>query len=801
LIHTPKSKIVFNKINYIMNFGNWRPVAHLFYYLLGFYILLLVFRVKPWLSMAGATAFGFSSYLFIIIAAGHVTKAIALGYMAPVIAGVYLAYDRKPFWGMMLMTFFLILQILTGHLQIVYYTAMTAFILVIFYLVDAIRKKHLPRFLKTSAILLAGAVISVGANATHLLTTYEYGEHSIRGKSDLSTAKENRTTGLDRDYIVQWSYGKGETFTLLVPNFKGGPSGGSVGRDSETYRVMKKYLGDQAGSVTKQMPMYFGKQPFTSGPVYVGAFVFFLFIFGLFLVRGKIKWWLLIATVLSIFLAWGKNMMWFTDIFLDFLPGYNKFRTVSMILVIAEFAMPLLGFLAIKELFKKTRDNKRIFNALKISGALVVGFLLIVIAAPGISNPETDKDGQLVEQIFQGTEDNPQYQQMKQRMMDEYVPALHADRKSMVRKDALRSLFFVLLGISVVYLIYRRKIKPELAYALLFLIVIVDLWPVNRRYLNEDNFVPERQVKTPFIKSKADRQILKDKDEHYRVANLSVSLFNDASTSWFHKSIGGYHGAKMRRYQELYDSLLMFETRQAQNLANFILQSEEKAPDQINGMFNSNFNSVAFDMLNTKYFIAHPKAPPIKNYTACGNAWFVKDYSLVDDADEEITKLKHIDPHEEIVVDDRFEEHLEELSGIMLLCRYMIVVDDRFEEHLEGFDPEYDSTANISLTYYSPDKLIYNASAEKEQLAVFSEIYYPHGWKSFVDGEEVPHFRANYVLRSMRVPAGKHEIEFRFEPKSYYTGNKISHASSIVFFLLLLGGLFMEFRKAKAKNK
>lgn len=779
LINTPKSKIVFSKINYIMNFGNWRPIAHLFYYLLGFYILLLVFKVKPWLSMGGAAAFGFSSYLFIIIAAGHVTKAVALGYMAPVIAGIYLAYDRQAFWGMILMTFFLILQILTGHFQIVYYTGLTALLLVIFYLVDAIRNKYIPQFLKASGLLLAGGILSFGVNATPLLTTYEYGEHSIRGPSELSSDKENRTTGLDKDYITQWSYGKGETFTLLVPNFKGGASVGKLDKDSETYDVMKKYLGPKsAGSIIKQMPLYFGKQPFTSGPVYVGAFVFFLFVFGLFLVKGKIKWWLLTATVLSIFLAWGKNMMWFTDVFLDFVPGYNKFRTVSMILVIAEFTMPLLGFLAVRELFKESvNKNNRVFIALKISGGLVLGFLLLIIIAPGITNPQTEKDGQLVEQIFQVAGDNPQYQQMKQSMMTEYIPALRADRKSMVRKDALRSFFFVLIGIGILYLIYKKKIKPELAYALLFLIIIVDLWPVNRRYLNEDNFVPERQFQTPFTTSKADKKILKDKSEHFRVANLGVSMFKDASTSWHHKSIGGYHGAKMRRYQELYDSVLFQEVNNARSLANFVLQSKQQNMEQINGMFNANFKSVAMDMLNTKYLIVRPKMQPIQNYSACGNAWFVSDYTLVENADEEITTLKNINPHEEIIV------------------------DKRFAEQLQGFDPKLDSTASITLTYYAPDTLRYNYSANKKQLAVFSEIYYPHGWKSLIDGEEHPHFRANYVIRAMCVPPGKHQIEFRFEPKSYTTGNAISHASSALFFVVLLCGLIVEFRKQKAKGK
>jgi hypothetical protein len=776
LITTPKSQIVFSKIGYILHFGNWRPVALLFYYLVGFYILLLVFKVNPWLSMGGAAAFGLSSYFFIIIAAGHITKAVAIGYMAPVIAGIYLAYDRRRFWGMMLMAFFLALQVLTNHLQIVYYTGLTALILVIFYLVDAIRNKKFPGFLKTSGVLLGGAVLAVSVSATPLLTTYEYSHYSIRGPSELSTNKENRTTGLDKDYITQWSYGKGETMTLLIPNFKGGASQGSLDTNSDTYRVLKKYVGPQsAESIIQSMPLYFGKQPFTSGPVYIGAFVFFLFVFGLFLVKGKIKWWLLAATILSILLAWGHNMMWFTDLFLEYFPGYNKFRTVSMILVIAEFAMPVLGFLALRELFRESRDDQRVMQALKMSGGLVVGILLIFILAPGISNPETKKDGQLVEQIFSQASNNAQYQQMKQQMMKEYVPAIRADRKAMVRKDALRSLFFVLLGIALVYLIHKRKIKPELAYAMVFLLIMIDMWPVNRRYLNEDNFASKRQVEVPYQKTKADKQILKDNDIHYRVANLQVSLFNDASTSWFHKSIGGYSGAKIRRYQELYDSVMSREVQTARMLANSGLQNQLN-PQSMEAMVNGNLNSIAMDMLNTKYIIVHPQLPPVMNYTACGHAWFVPSYKMVESPDEEIVAVRDIDPSK------------------------TAVVDERFSEMLDGFKPAFDSTGVIDLIHYHPEMMTYESSCKTEQLAVFPEIYYPEGWHVYVDGEETEHFRVNYVLRAMRVPAGDHTIEFRFEPQSYKTGNAISHTATGIFFLLLIGGLLIEFRKRKNKD-
>lgn len=776
LIVSPKGQNLFCTIDRIMNFGNWRPIAHLFYYLLGFYILLLIFRVNPWLSMGGAAAFGFSSYFFIIIAAGHVTKAIAIGYMAPVIAGIYLAYDRKAFWGMILMTFFLILQILTGHVQIVYYTMLTILVMGIFWLVDSIRKKKLVDFTKTTALLIVGVILSIGISATPLMTTYEYGKYSIRGASELTTDTENRTSGLDKDYITQWSYGIGETMTLLVPNFKGGASGTELSKDSESYPVLKKYLGNETSeNIIKQMPVYFGDQPFTSGPVYIGAFVFFLFIFGLFAVKGKVKWWLLTATILSILLAWGKNFMPFTDLFLDYFPGYNKFRTVSMILVIAEFTMPLLGFLALKELFQETRDDKRILKSLKIAGISVSAILLLFIVAPSISNPDKDQDGQLVEQIFRGTEDNPQYQTMKQQMMKDYIPAIRADRQNLVRKDAMRSLMFVLLGAGLVYLILIRKIKPKYAYALIFLIVMVDMLPVNRRYLNNDNFVSKRKFNTPFTASKADSQILKDKDLDYRVANLSVSTFNDASTSWFHKSIGGYHGAKMRRYQELYDSVMVNDIMQAKYLANAALQSTQDE-NQINSIVNANLNSVALDMLNAKYFIIHPQLAPVRNYSACGNAWFVNSYKYVKNANEEIIAVRNIDPHVEAVI------------------------DKRFANQLEGFNSKNDTIANISLVSYSPDNLVYQSTTSMEQLAVFSEIYYPKGWKVYIDGKSTDYMRANYVLRALRIPAGNHEIEFRFEPKSYKTGNTISLASIGIFFLLILGGLFFDYRKKQSQK-
>ena len=463
----------------------------------------------------------------------------------------------------------------------------------------------------------------------------------------------------------------------------------------------------------------------------------------------------------------------FTDLFIEYFPGYNKFRTVSMTLVIAEFTIPLLGFLALRDLFKDKIDKARVMKAFKIAGISVSAVLLVIIVAPGISNPETEKDGMLVEQIFAGTEENQQYQQTKVQMMNEYVPALQADRESLVRKDAFRSLIFVLLGALIVYLVIQRKIKPELAYALIFFVVIVDMWPVNRRYLDTDNFTSKRKFEKPFVASKADNEILKDKDIHYRVANMSVSIFNDASTSWFHRSIGGYHGAKIRRYQQLFDSVASQELSMVRGYANMMLQ-ETQNMQEISNMINASVQTPALSMLNTKYIIIHPQLGPVKNTKACGNAWFVDSYKMVENADEEVVAVRGINPHKEAVIDKRFASQLNDFPRIK---------DD-------SADIEF-----IELVSYHPDHMVYESNSSKTQLAVFSEIYYPEGWHAYIDGEKHEHFRANYVLRAMLVPAGKHEIEFRFEPQSYKTGNTIQYAAAGVFFFLLLGGIFVERRK------
>ncbi|MBI5218220.1 MAG: YfhO family protein [Bacteroidia bacterium] len=702
-----------------------RPGNYVFVGLLGFYIALLIFRIKPWLAVIGSLAFAFSSYFFIIIDAGHSSKASSIAYMAPIIAGTYLAFDRKILFGSILMGAFLAIQLYIGHLQITYYTFLIILVFGIFQFIYSFRQKELIKFFKATGVLIISAGLAIGSNASGLILTYEYGKDSMRGVSELTILnKENKTTGLDKDYATAWSYGKAETMTLLIPNFMGGSSTGELGTNSEVYELLKQnnYTENDAKQAIKRLPLYWGEQPFTSGPVYVGAIVFFLFILSLFIVKGRLKWWLLTITILSVLLAWGKNFMWFTDLFLDYFPGYNKFRSVSMILVIAEFAMPLLAVLGLKMIFDGEITKEKLMKPLKYTLIGVGGITLIFAILPGIffdfTSPVTDKG------IQAG-----------------FLQTLIHDRESILRTDAFRSLIFILLTGGLLYAYLYQKIKLQYTYIILALLILFDLWPVDKRYMNNDAFVPKHEAKSAFNPTPADLEILKDKDPDFRVLNLAANTFNDAGTSYFHKSIGGYHGAKMKRYQELIEFHISKNNREVWN------------------------------MLNTKYIIvsAKDKGPqPIPNPEALGNAWFVKSYRMVANADSEITAMNHFKAKEEAIV------------------------DKRFADELKGINIQYDSTAFIKLTSYKPNNLLYESKASSEQLAVFSEIYYNKGWNAFIDNKPANHIRVNYVLRAMRIPAGTHKIEFKFEPKSYYSGNKISLASSALLMFLLLGVIVKE---------
>jgi len=718
-------------LHWVMNLFSFKPVNLVFLYLLGFYLALLAFRINPWLALGGSIAYAFSSYFFIIIEPGHITKAIALGYMPAVIGGVYLAFNGNRLLGAVMLTVFLTLQIYINHLQITYYTMLIILFFGIFQLYESFKKKQLPAFFKTFVLLTAGVALALASNITGLWTTYEYGKYSIRGKSELTLNKDNQTSGLDKDYATSWSYGVGESMTLFIPNARGGASTTNLGKDSETYSYFfKQYGHDVARQATASIPTYWGPQPFTSGPVYLGASVLFLFILGMFLLKGRLRWWLLSVSVLALMLSWGKHFMTLTDFFLDYVPGYNKFRAVSMILVIVEFAVPLLAILFLDKLLKQEIDpaklKKVLYRTAGVMGGIALIFLIMGSSLFDFSSPE---DVRLKEAGYP---------------VDEII----SDRMSMLTGDAFRSLVFVLLTAGMVFLVMKNKVKKNVAIALFAVIFLADLWPVNKRYINNDNFITKRESKQIFTPTKADEAILQDKDPNFRVFNASVNTFNDASTSYFHKSIGGYSGVKMQRYQEVIEHQIAKQ------------------------------NFKVLNMLNTKYFIIPTKEQgpmPQQNPDALGNAWFVDTFRLVANADSELMALSTFNPRREAIIDQRFETMVKDLV----------------------LQP--DSGAVIKLTHYEPEKLMYSTNATKPRLAVFSEIYYDKGWNAFIDGKETPHFRANYLLRAMVIPEGAHEIEFRFEPRSYFIGEQVSLYSSLTTIILLLLVLFGEWKKWKAK--
>jgi len=713
-----------------------QPAGMLFLYMIGFFILLLVLKVDKWLAIAGAVAFAFSSYLFIIFEAGHNSKAHAIGYMAPVLAGIILTYRGRYLAGGIMAAIFLSLELLTNHLQITYYLMMIAGIFVLTELIGSIREKKLPGFAKATGVLLIASILALATNITSIWATYEYGKETIRGKTELTTEKTNRTSGLDKDYATGWSYGVMETFTMLIPNFNGGSSQGALTEKSSVYKTLKENNIDnnQAKNIIKALPLYWGNQPGVAGPVYIGAIIMFLFVLALFTVDNRFKWWLLAATVLSILLAWGKNFMPLTDFFLHYVPGYNKFRAVSMTLVIAELCIPLLAILGLQKVISGDIERKKLTKYLYYSIGITGGIsLFFALAGSSIFSFAASVDANLPEWL---------------------IEPLRQDRAAILSADAFRSLIFILLaGAAIWAMLNKVAIKtPLVLFSVLTLLIIADMWTVNRRYLNNDSFVRKSVDAVPFQPSVADEIIMKDKDPNFRVFNQTVgNPFADASTSYFHKSLGGYHGAKLRRYQELIDFHLA----------------------------KGNMN--VYNMLNTKYFIVpDPQGgqPQMQiNMEALGNVWFVNNARLVNNADEEINALTDFVPTE------------------------TAVYDKRFASQLEGRIISKDSTATISLTDYKPNHLTYKSQTGSDQLAVFSEIYYDKGWNAYIDGKPAPYFRANYVLRAMIVPAGNHTIEFKFEPKVYATGEKIAYASSILLVLLALGTLGLMAKRSTETDK
>jgi hypothetical protein len=698
-----------NLIQYVakaLSLGIPRPANLLFLYLLGFYLLLLSLKVDYRLSAVGAIAFSFSSYFFIIIMAGHMTKAHAIAYVPMVVAAVLYTYSGRMLLGGVLTALTVALQLYANHLQITYYLVLMLILIGLVQFIKDFKANNLIDFSKRSGVLILAALLASATAVTRLSTTMEYGAESTRGKSELTNNLDNKTSGLDKDYATSWSYGIAETFTLLIPNFYGGASQGELTTESETYQAIKR--APNAKQLIKQLPLYWGTQPFTSGPTYAGSIVMFLFIFGLLFVKSEMRVWILLATIMSIMLAWGKNFMPLTDLFLDYFPGYNKFRAVSMILVIAEFTLPLLGFVALNKFLTTDSDEKK--KPLKLAFYIVGGLSLIFALMPSLFFDFVGgQDANLAKNGWP-------------------IDALQADRAGLLSADAWRSFTFITLTFGVMWMFLKSKISSKYVILIVGILVLADMWTVNKRYLNDDNFARKSKVQVPYQATAADQQILRDTDPNFRVFNQSVSTFNDASTSYFHKSIGGYHGAKLKRYQELIENHI------------------------------SKGNMSVLNMLNTKYFIT-PKGQAQQNPGAMGNAWFVNEINIVANADAEIAALDGFKPSNTAIVDTRFSEQ--------------IIV-------------ELDNTgANIALTEYKPNYIKYNSTTTKEGIAIFSEIYYDKGWNAYVNGELKPHFRANFVLRGMKIPAGNHVVEFKFEPAVYHVSERIALASSVVLLLLL----------------
>ncbi|MFN8209102.1 MAG: YfhO family protein [Bacteroidales bacterium] len=715
------------------------PANFLFLAFIGFYILMVVLGVRPLLGALGSIAFGFSSYFLIILAVGHNSKFVAMAYMAPVIAGMILAYRKHMLAGVALFGLALALQVYANHFQITYYLVFMVLLYGIFELVQAWKNKTIKKFALTTSLLAIISLVAALSDLNRLYTTWEYTKYSTRGQSEL-TSDNNSTSGLDKDYATSWSYGKWETLTLLIPNFQGGASGGELSTSSHTYQWLKANQYAEARNIIKNMPLYWGPQEFTEGPVYFGAIIIFLFVLGLILVKGPLKWWLVSITILSVVLGWGRYFPLVTNFFLDYVPMYNKFRTVSMILVIAQFAVPLLAVLMLKEFMEDKYSKKEFFNAFKWALGIAGGICLFFTVFPGMFfDFVSHKDALLLQNGYN----------------EEIMAAIREDRRVLLQGDALRSLFFILAAAGLLYFAFIKKLSVRNAIVFLGLIILVDLWSVDRRYLNEDRFVSKTQVREPYKASKADQFILQDKALSYRVLNLSVSPFQDASTSWFHKSIGGYHGAKMKKYQELIDHRIFDELMTLQK--TFSQRPTGPAVD------SALASITALNLLNTKYIILNPQYAPLENPYALGNAWFVKDYRIVENADEEIAALNTISPLQTAVVDKRFAGEIGDLKIVP------------------------DSAGRILLTEYKPNYLKYQSSAATDQLVVFSEIFYDKGWNAYVDGELNPHFRTDYTFRGMVVPSGTHTIEFRFEPRSYELGKNISLATSLMLILLFAG--------------
>jgi hypothetical protein len=746
-----------NVTTYVISFFKTvfpNPIDTVLLYLLGAYFLFCVLRMNPWLAAAGAIAFAFSSYNLQIIEAGHSNKAIAIAFFAPILAGIIMTFRRQYVAGAAITALFLAIEIRTNHIQMTYYLFLALLILVGIELYHAIKAKTTGDFIRSFTYLAAAALLAIAVNAGALWTSYEYAKESTRGKSNLTTDKSEPNSGLDRDYAYAWSQGIGESLTFLVPNAYGGASGvAELGSDSEVAKALtsKGIPAEQVVPAMQQLyqmglSTYWGDKQFTSGPWYFGAIICFLFVLGLFIVKNRIKWWILSATLLCLLLSFGRHMPFLSDLFFNYFPLYNKFRAVESILVIASLLIPVLAILAVKEVAFHTEDPKKLTRHLLYSLYITGGLLLILLVLPTILlDFKSGNHSQFIEQLMQITNGDRTF-------ADSIANALVQDRISLARADALRSLIFVLIGAGLIWALINKKLNPQIIFILLAAVILGDMWNIDRRYLNNDKFIEKNVMAQQFKARDVDQLIMRD-PAYFRVFDLSMgSPFLNASTSYFHKSLGGYHAAKLKRYQEVLDK-----------------------------QFNGSINEDVLDMLNTKYIITSDETgqkQTVQNRdSAAGNAWFVPSVTYVKNADEEMAAINSFDP------------------------RKVMIVAEEFKPMIDLRRIGYDTNSFIRLTSYHPDLLTYEYSSGKDALAVFSEIYYKQGWNAYVDGKHVPYFRANYLLRAAQLPGGNHKLEFKFEPTSYYTGEVISLIASILLVLALAYVVYVEVKKENAEPK
>lgn len=735
----------------------WLPenVWFLFVYLIGFYIMLRAFDFRRSLAALGSILWAFSSYFLIIIAAGHLWKVFALAYLPPMIGGIVLAYRGKYMKGLLATAIFTAFEINANHIQMTYYFLFVILFMVIAFLVDAIRNRQLARFWKASAVCVVAALIGVAMNASNLYHTWEYQKQSMRGKSELvkKNSANQTDSGLERDYITQWSYGIGETWTLLVPNAKGGASVPMIQNS-----IVRENANPMYEQIYQQLGQYWGEQPGTSGPVYVGAFVCMLFIFSLFIVRGPMKWAMLAATILSILLSWGRNFMPFTDFFIDYIPMYSKFRTVASILVIAEFTIPLLAMMALKRIVEEKdvlRDNMK---WLYLSLAMTAGVAAVMAVTGGMGFD------------FVSSAERQALSQFPPEDLNPLLADITNVRQMIFTADCWRTVVIIVIGTLLLLFYKAGKLKPLYMLGGIFVLCLVDMWQVDKRYLNDGMFVPRSERDTPPEMSETDRMILEDKSLDYRVLNFSTNTFNENETSYFHKSVGGYHPAKLRRYQELIEAYISPEMRKA--MEAIAKNGGDMAAVDGNAVFP------VLNMLNTKYFIMPLQGgdtAPIENPYACGNAWFVNKVSFVDNANEELATIGKIDVRHEAVADKKFQQTL-------------------------GASTTNDSTATVTLKSYEPDRLVYDVKSTNGGVLVFSEIYYP-GWTATIDGNDVPVGRVNYVLRALNMKPGNHKVELTFKPKTVVMTERIANTASAILVIILVAVTIAAYRKRRTTQQ